>query len=137
MQLESAFQTNKKKQTADQAFENDYFVYIYDIVTTGTEWHFIIYTLDGIYSTSGSEHQINLTKSTIKENSELLRSNIKRIIGIIIGLLKDHVSVDSYLVRKRASIKKFIKNYFFSQVSYKFVFIFSLVIIKNFSWQIF
>ncbi|CAG8704332.1 1980_t:CDS:2, partial [Ambispora leptoticha] len=36
-QLESAFQTNKKKRTADQAFGNDYFDYIYGIVTTGTE----------------------------------------------------------------------------------------------------
>ncbi|CAB4381324.1 unnamed protein product [Rhizophagus irregularis] len=33
-QLESAFQTNKKKRTADQAFGNDYFDYIYGIVTT-------------------------------------------------------------------------------------------------------
>ncbi|RIA82625.1 hypothetical protein C1645_835049 [Glomus cerebriforme] len=75
-QLESAFQTNEKKRTADQAFGNDYFDYIYGIVTTGTEWHFIIYTPDGIYSTSGSEYQINLTKSTVKENPELLRTNL-------------------------------------------------------------
>ncbi|GBB85049.1 hypothetical protein RclHR1_11620004 [Rhizophagus clarus] len=70
-QLESAFQTNKKKRTADQAFGNDYFDYIYGIVTTSTEWHFIIYTPDGIYSTSGSEYQINLMKSTVKDNPEL------------------------------------------------------------------
>ncbi|POG60228.1 hypothetical protein GLOIN_2v1788170 [Rhizophagus irregularis DAOM 181602=DAOM 197198] len=37
-QLKSAFQTNKKKWTVnDQAFGNDYFDYIYGIVTTGTE----------------------------------------------------------------------------------------------------
>ncbi|GES82213.1 hypothetical protein GLOIN_2v1561751 [Rhizophagus clarus] len=48
-QLESAFQTNKKKQTLDQVFGNGYFDYIYGIVTTGTEWHFIIYTLDGSF----------------------------------------------------------------------------------------
>ncbi|PKY56483.1 hypothetical protein RhiirA4_549253 [Rhizophagus irregularis] len=77
-QLENAFQTNKKKWTADQAFENDYFDYIYGIVTTGTEWHFIIYTPDGIYSISSSEHQINLTKAAVKENPELLRSNVKK-----------------------------------------------------------
>ncbi|CAG8784854.1 28209_t:CDS:2, partial [Dentiscutata erythropus] len=94
-QLESAFQTNKKKRTADQAFGNDYFDYIYGIVTAGTEWHFIIYTPDGIFCTSGSEYQINLTKSAIKENPDLLRSNVKRVIGIIVGLLKDRVSVDS------------------------------------------
>jgi len=69
-QLESAFQTNKKKRTLDQAFGNDYFNYIYGIVTTGTEWHFIIYTPDGIFSTSGSEYQINLTKSAVKDNPE-------------------------------------------------------------------
>ncbi|GBC25148.2 hypothetical protein GLOIN_2v1511347 [Rhizophagus irregularis DAOM 181602=DAOM 197198] len=94
-QLESAFQTNKKKRTADRAFGNDYFDYIYGIVTTGTEWYFIIYTPDGIYCTSGIEYQINLTKSAVKENPELLRNNVKRVIGIIVGLLKDRVSVDS------------------------------------------
>ncbi|GES86474.1 hypothetical protein GLOIN_2v1511347 [Rhizophagus clarus] len=109
-QLESAFQTNKKKRTADQAFGNDYFDYIYGIVTTGTEWHFIIYTPDGIYSTSGSEYQINLTKSAVKDNPELLRSNVKRVIGIIVGLLKDRVSVDSSPASKRARIKKIIKK---------------------------
>ncbi|GET52885.1 hypothetical protein GLOIN_2v1511347 [Rhizophagus irregularis DAOM 181602=DAOM 197198] len=34
-QLESAFQTNKKKWTADQAFGNNYFDYIYGIMTMG------------------------------------------------------------------------------------------------------
>ena len=109
-QLESAFQTNKKKRTADQAFNEDYFDYLYGIVTTGTEWHFIIYTPDGIYCTSGSEYQINLTKSAIKENPELLRNNVKRVIGIIVGLLKDRVSVDSSPTSKRARIKKLIKK---------------------------
>ena len=94
----------------DQAFGNDYFNYIYGIVTTDTEWHFIIYTPDGIFSTSGSEYQINLTKSAVKENPELLRNNVKRIIGIIVGLLKDRVSVDSFPTSKRARIEKLIKK---------------------------
>ena len=85
-------------------FGNDYFDYIYGIVTTGTEWHFIIYTPDGIYSTNGSEYQINLTKSAVKENPELLRNNVKRVIGIIVGLLKDRVSVDSSLTSKDQKI---------------------------------
>ena len=78
---------------------------------TDTEWHFIIYTPDSIYSMSGSEYQINLTKSAVKENpDELLRSNVKRVIGIIVGLLKDRVSVDSSPSSKRARIKKIIKK---------------------------
>ena len=64
-------------------------------MTIGTEWHFIIYTLDDIFSTSGSKYQINLTKSAVKENLKLLRNNMKRIIGIIVELLKDRISVDS------------------------------------------
>ena len=99
-----------KQITADQAFNEDYFDYLYDIVTTGAEWHFIIYTPDGIYCTSGSEYQINLSKSAIKDNPELLRSNVKRVIGIIVRLLKDRVSVDSSPASKRARIKKIIKK---------------------------
>ena len=79
-------------------------------MTTGTEWHFIIYTPNGIYCTSGSEYQINLLKFVIKNNPELLRSNVKRIISIIVGLLKDRVSVDSSPASKRARIKKIIKK---------------------------
>ena len=60
-----------------------------------------------IFSTSGSEHQINLTKSAVKENPELLRNNMKKVI---VGLLKDRVSVDSSPTSKRARIKKLIKK---------------------------
>ena len=109
MQLESAFQTNKKTNCRS-GVGNDYFDYIYGIVTTGMEWHFIIYTPDGIYSTSGSEYQINLSKSAVKENPELLRNNVKRVIGIIVGLLKDKVSVDSSPTSKRIRIEKLIKK---------------------------
>ena len=49
-------------------------------------------------------------KSAIKKNSELLKSNIKRVIGIIVRLLKDQISVDSFLSSKKARIKKFIKK---------------------------
>jgi hypothetical protein len=94
----------------DQAFNEDYFDYLYGIVITGAEWHFIIYTPDGIYCTSGSKYQINLTKSAIKENSELLRSNVKRVIGIIVGLLKDRVSVSSSQLARGSESKKLSKN---------------------------
>ena len=79
-------------------------------MTTSTEWHFIIYTPDNIYSMSGGEYQINLMKFAVKENPELLRSNVKRVISIIVGLLKDRVSIDSSLASKRARIKKIIKK---------------------------
>ncbi|RIA79627.1 hypothetical protein C1645_745790 [Glomus cerebriforme] len=49
-----------------------------------------MYTPNSIYFINNSEYQINLMKSAIKENPDLLQSNVKRIIGIIVRLLKDH-----------------------------------------------
>jgi len=46
----------------------------------------------------------------IKKNPDLLRSNVKRIIGIIVRLLKDRVSVDSFPTSKRVKIEKLIKK---------------------------
>jgi hypothetical protein len=51
-----------------------------------------------------------ISKSAVKENPELLRSNVKRVIGIIVGLLKDRVSVDSSPSSKRTRIEKIIKK---------------------------
>jgi hypothetical protein len=67
-------------------------------------------------------------KTAAKENLELLQSNVKRIIGIIVGLLKDRVSVDSSPASKKARIKKFIKNNMYPGLR-------SHVIIKKISWQ--
>ncbi len=39
---------------------------------TSMEWHFIIYTSDGIFCINDSKYQINLTKLIIKENPDLL-----------------------------------------------------------------
>ncbi|CAG8600345.1 9276_t:CDS:2 [Rhizophagus irregularis] len=69
----------------------------------------IIYTPYEIYS-SGSKYQITrICYSAAKENPELLRSNVKMVIGIIVRLLRDRASVDSSPASKRAIIKKLIK----------------------------
>ncbi|RHZ44401.1 hypothetical protein Glove_734g15 [Diversispora epigaea] len=46
MQLESAYHTNKKKRTADEAFRDDDYDYLYGIVSTATEWHFIVFATE-------------------------------------------------------------------------------------------
>ena len=74
------------------------------------EWHFIIYTSDGIYCTSSSEYQITLTKTAIKENLDVLRNSVKKIIEIIVSLLKDRITVDSSPANKKARIKKIVKK---------------------------
>ncbi len=101
-------------------------------MTIGTEWHFIIYTLDDIFSTSGSKYQINLTKSTVKENPELLRNNVKRVIDIIVGLLKDRISVDSSSTSKRAKIKNLSKNNMYRGLGLEHLYLFFACINKKF-----
>jgi len=39
---------NKKKRKADEAFDPDY-DYVYGIVSTGTDWFFILHSTEGIY----------------------------------------------------------------------------------------
>jgi hypothetical protein len=51
MQCRSSCQMNldmlKKKRKADEAFETDY-EYVYGIVTTATDWYFILHSTEGI-----------------------------------------------------------------------------------------
>ncbi|RHZ62872.1 hypothetical protein Glove_334g15 [Diversispora epigaea] len=109
MQLESVYHTNKKKRTADQAFRNDDYDYLYGIVSTGmaTEWHFIMFATDGLYCTSKSEYQINLSKMALKVDLGSIR---KGVLGVIVGLLKDRVTADNFPASKKARIKKFTKK---------------------------
>ncbi|CAG8728341.1 17438_t:CDS:2, partial [Racocetra persica] len=100
MQLESAYQTNKKKRTADQAFRDDDYDYLYGIVSTATEWHFIMFTTDGLYCTSKSEYPINLSKMALKEDLDSIRKGVRRVLGVIVGLLKDRISVDNSPARE-------------------------------------
>ena len=66
LQCESALQTNKKKRKASDAFREDY-DYLLGIVTTATEWYFLLYTSEGILCTSQREYHISLTKAVAKE----------------------------------------------------------------------
>jgi hypothetical protein len=59
-------QVNKKKRKADTAFGED-FDYIYGIVTTATEWYFILFFSDEM---SKSPLNIRFIESALKEGSE-------------------------------------------------------------------
>ncbi|CAG8742879.1 3068_t:CDS:2 [Funneliformis caledonium] len=65
--------------------------YVYGIVTTATDWYFILHSTETIYCTSKTEYQISLTEDALKDSTEL-RKNVKRILEVIVGLLKDSVS---------------------------------------------
>ena len=74
---------NKKKRKVDEAFELDY-DYVYGIVSTGTDWYFILHSTEGIYSTSRVEYRISLTEDALKDDTKL-RKSVKSNRRIIKG----------------------------------------------------
>jgi hypothetical protein len=69
-----------------------------------------MFTTDGLYCTSKSEYPINLSKTALKEDLESIRKGVKRVLGVIVGLLKDRITVDNSPASKRARIKKITKK---------------------------
>ncbi|RIA85577.1 hypothetical protein C1645_830581 [Glomus cerebriforme] len=78
---------SKKKRKVNEAFDPDY-EYVYGIVSTGTDWYFILHSTEDIYITSRTEYRISLTEDALKDDTELCK-NVKRVLEVILGLLKD------------------------------------------------
>ncbi|GET55020.1 hypothetical protein GLOIN_2v1695250 [Rhizophagus irregularis DAOM 181602=DAOM 197198] len=75
-QLQSACETNKRKRKRG----DDDFDYLYGIITTGRDWHFLLY-------------------------SPALYNSVKEVLGIIVALLKDRACVEDEPDRKRVRIE--------------------------------
>ena len=73
-----------------------------------SDWYFLIYIPKRIYCLKDDYH-IVLNEKIMKDDAEL-RRGVKKIMGVIIGLLKDRVEVDDSSDSKRARMKKFIKE---------------------------
>ncbi|GBC19412.2 hypothetical protein GLOIN_2v1557277 [Rhizophagus irregularis DAOM 181602=DAOM 197198] len=99
---------NKKKWKVDEAFDPDY-DYVYGIVSTETDWYFILHSTEGIYSTSRTEYRISLTENALKDDTEL-RKNVKRVLEVIVGLLKDRAVGSEELATKKRHIKEIVKK---------------------------
>lgn len=112
VQCESALQVNKKKRKASDAFKDD-FDYIYGIVTTATEWYFILYISKKISCTSKCPLYIPLVESALKEdsvNEKKLCDGVKQVIEVIVGLLKDRVEVEKEPVIKKQRVKGYFEK---------------------------
>jgi hypothetical protein len=100
---------NKKKRKVDEAFDPDY-KYVYGIVSTDTDWYFILHSTEGIYSTSRTEYRISLTEDALKDDTEL-RENVKRVLEVIVGLLKDRALLGSEEpATKKRCVEEIIKK---------------------------
>ena len=114
VQCESALQVNKnkRKRKSGEAFGEDY-DYIYGIVTTATEWYFILFASDGISCTSKNPLNIRFTESALEEGSEEekeLCKNVKRVMEVIVGLLKDRVDVEKEPAMKKQRVKGYFEK---------------------------
>ena len=99
---------SKKKRKVDEAFDPDY-EYVYGIVSTDTDWYFILYSTEGIYSTSRTEYWISLTEDALKDDTKL-RKNVKRVLEVILGLLKDRALGSEEPATKKRRVEEIIKK---------------------------
>ena len=94
----------RKRKRADNDFD-----YIYGIVTTGQNWHFLLYTPEGILKGSKLPYIIKFTDDALEENSKeyhKLHEDVKEVLEIVISLIKDRVlCVGEEPDRKRTKIK--------------------------------
>ena len=67
-----------------------------------------MYTPERIYR-SKTEYHVVLTEDILEDDIEL-RRDVKKVMEVIVGLLKDRVEVDDSPDSKRARTKKFIKE---------------------------
>ncbi|EXX58868.1 hypothetical protein RirG_193920 [Rhizophagus irregularis DAOM 197198w] len=84
----------QEKRTADEAFE---------------EYEYHHNSTEAIYCTSKTEYRISLTEDTLKDSTDL-RKNVKRILEVIVGLLKDRVSASEEPANKKRRVEEIIKK---------------------------
>lgn len=104
--------TNNRKRKSGEAFGDD-FDYVYGVVTTAAEWYFILFTSDGISSTSKDTLYIRFSESALKEDSEEekeLCKNVKRVMEVIVGLLKDRVEVEKEPAMNRQRVQGYFEK---------------------------
>ncbi|CAG8732262.1 45042_t:CDS:2 [Gigaspora margarita] len=108
MQCKASCELNKenRKRKIDETLDYEY---VYGIVSTGTEWIFLLHTTDNIYCTGQKVYHIPLNENSLNDDTEL-RRNVKEILEIIIGILEDRANADSSLVKKKQRIEEYFKK---------------------------
>ena len=104
-QLESSYETNKRKRKRDE----DDFDYLYGIVTSARDWHFLLYSPGEISQASELPFTIEFSKKALDKESEeyqTLRKGVKKVLEAIVGLLKDRASAeDESPSKKKARVE--------------------------------
>ncbi|GES76165.1 hypothetical protein GLOIN_2v1835304 [Rhizophagus clarus] len=73
---------SSESSSSDSDIDEIEAVIIGGLVSTGTDWYFILHNTEGIYSTSRTEYQISLTEDVLDDDTDL-RKNVKRVLEVI------------------------------------------------------
>ena len=107
-QLECSFQTNMRKRKRE---DDDDFDYLYGIVTTARDWYFLLYTPGKISQGSKLPFSIEFSDDALDKNSEeyqTLRNGVKKVLGVVVGLLKDRACAEGDSPsKKKARIEEY------------------------------
>jgi hypothetical protein len=99
----------RKKQKTEEAFNPPIIIMSMGIVSTGTDWYFILHSTEGIYNMSRTEYQISLTEDALEDPTEL-HKNMKRVLEVIVGLLKDRAVGSEEPATKKRHVEEIIKK---------------------------
>ena len=75
--------------------------------------YFILFTSDGISSTSKNSLNIRFVEFALKEDSDdekELQKNVKRVMEVIVGLLRERVDVEKEPKNKKARVQEYLKK---------------------------
>jgi len=95
------------------AFDDEEYDYLFGIVTTATEWHFLLYTPNEISCTSRNPLNIRFVETALEEGSEdekELCKNVKRVMEVIVGLLRERVCVEKEPSKKRQKVQEYFEK---------------------------
>src|SRR3954463_3242849 len=74
-----------------------------------TDWYFILHSTETIYCTSKTEYRISLTEDALKDSTDLCK-NVRRILEVIVGLLKDRITASEEPANKKRRVEEIIKK---------------------------
>ncbi len=91
--------------------EDDDFDYLYGIVTTARDWHFLLYSPNEISQASEVPFTIEFNKKALNKESEeyqTLYNGVKKVLGMVVGMLIDRARAEEEKPEvKRARVKSY------------------------------
>ncbi|PKY59755.1 hypothetical protein RhiirA4_412522 [Rhizophagus irregularis] len=104
-QLESSYETNKKKRKRGDGDDYDY---LYGIVTTARDWHFLLYTPGRISQGSKLPLSIDFSEDALDKKSveyQTLCNGVKKVLSVVVGIIKDRACAEEEPDRKRVRVE--------------------------------